>query len=117
MGLAHHIESLLEVSIRGQRSPVAGEYGLVAGIGDRRLLKHRNRLGPLARQAQRRAVFERGGGIFRICAVTVPIGIQVAPRIGGLARLGLGAERTRHIGSVRGGNGLTPAEADRQRCG
>ena len=56
MGAAEDVERLLEIAVVRQRSPVAGQQRLVAGVGDRGLFEHRDRLGPLPRGAQRLSV-------------------------------------------------------------
>ena len=66
MGAAEHVEGLLEIAVVGQRAAIAGEQRLVAGMGDRGLFEHRDRLRPLSRRAQRLAVFQRGVGILGI---------------------------------------------------
>ena len=48
VGAAEHVEGLLEIAVVRQRAAVAGEQRLVAGMGDRGLFEHRNRLGLLS---------------------------------------------------------------------
>lgn len=48
MRAAQDIERLLEIAVVGERTAVAGEQRLVAGMGEHSLLHHRNRLGALA---------------------------------------------------------------------
>ena len=56
MGAAEDIEGLLEIAIVRQRSPITGEQGLVAGMSDRGLFEHGDRLGLLPRGPERLAI-------------------------------------------------------------
>lgn len=56
MGAAEDVEGLLEIAVVCQRSPVTRKQGFVAGVGDRDLFEHGDRLGLLSRGPERLSV-------------------------------------------------------------
>ncbi len=97
MRLPERVEGLLEIAIVGERAAIPGQQRLVGGIGDRRLLQHRNRLRLLPRGPQRLAELQGRVGVLGIGAIAFLIGLEVAPGIGGTAGFGLLAERTGNV--------------------
>ena len=97
MGLAEHVEGLLEIAVVGERAAIAGQQRLVAGIGDRRLLQHRHRLRLLSRGPQRLAVLQGRVGVLQVGAITCLGHLDIAPRISGAAGFGFVAERAGNV--------------------
>ncbi len=56
MGAAEDLECLLEIAVVGQRSPIPRNERFVAGVSERGLFEHGDRLGPLPRGPKRLSV-------------------------------------------------------------
>jgi len=54
----------------------------LAGLADRRLLQHRNRLRLLPRGPQRLAELQGGVGVFGVGTIAFLVGLKIAPGIG-----------------------------------
>jgi len=112
VGAGEDVECFLEIAIVCQRSPITSKKRLVAGVSNRGLLEHRDRLGPLPRSPERLTVLQRRVGILGVGTKAITIKFYLAPGIGNTVWFGFITQRPRDIRST---GGLAATKPQRQK--
>ncbi|OIQ68048.1 hypothetical protein GALL_503660 [mine drainage metagenome] len=116
MGAAEHIERLLEIAVVRECSPVARNEGFVAGMGERGLFEHGNRLGPLPCGPKRLAVLQRHVGVVGIGAKAITIEFYPVHGFSDAALLGFLTQRPRNVRHAIGLAAAKPQHQNRRQC-